>query len=397
MHQTKQACQLCQEHAWQPIDTLCSGIWNKTQTELVRQVMLFPIGLCQHCGHTQVMTEYTAEILSNLYFSHDRQPDIWGDSANAQSPYQDMLDFIGADIISTTSTVADFGCGEAQTLKLLAQQQPHTLYYGFDFNINACRAPIKGVQCDLNQLAQLSTNDYGAGFNLITSSHVLEHVKQPLQFLQQLHRFLRTKGWLFIEVPDCGQPALNCTLENTNLVHAQHIHYFTADSLRQVIQQAGFDVIKLAQLRSGEIPRLLLLAQKTTVEPQPLQISHTAAAAVLHRSQRYMQQLDRLAVALDNILNTAGKAGLWGVGGDFYNLLQRHPALAAAIKRQQLALYDYELAGHHYLGQHIQSSKVIAESGIPVFIVPLYTPTRQRMQAISKDWSNVIGDSQDTA
>lgn len=387
---TQQHCQICQQLHWQPLAELCSGVWRKDQQELQRAELLFPLGLCLNCGHVQVTVPYTADIFANLYFSNSREPDMWCSSDNQQTPYHDMLDFIGDTLLQSQTAVADFGCGAALTLKLMQQQYPNLHYYGFDFNVTACGDNITGIECDINKLDQINPATFGQGFSMVLSSHVLEHVLQPVQYLEQLGRFLTSDGLLFIEVPDCGEQALTCALETTNLVHGQHIHYFTDDSLQQIGALAGFSLLKQAQLRTGEIPRLQMLFRKSQCTVRPAQIQRTAVAAIQHRFERYDSYLKATYQQITQLLLSHPSVGLWGIGGDFYILLRTYPQLQQAISNQQLRLFDYELAGHTYQQQAISSSSELASYRSPVLIVPFYAPTRQKMQLMAKSFGCIL-------
>jgi SAM-dependent methyltransferase len=382
----QQHCQICQQLNWQPLGELCSGVWQKSQQELTREELLFPLGLCSGCGHVQVTVPYTADIFASLYFSNNREPDMWCSSENQQTPYHDMLNFIGDTVLQSQTSVADFGCGAALPLKLMQQQYPNLHYYGFDFNVSACDNNITGIQCNINELDNIDPRNFGDGFSLVLSSHVLEHVLQPIHYLQQLGRFLASDGLLFIEVPDCGDQALACALETTNLVHGQHIHYYTDDSLRQIATLAGFSLQKQAHIRTGEIPRLQMLFKKSQSAVSTVQIHRTAAAAIELRFHLYNSKLQFTYCQIKQLLAEHPSIGLWGIGGDFYILLRTYPELRQALADQRLRLFDYELAGHTYQQQPIRSSSELAGYSSPVIIVPFYAPTRQRMLQLAKNF-----------
>lgn len=53
------------------------------------------------------------------------------------------------------------------------------------------------IICDLNEGIPLPDNSVG----VINASHVLEHLKDPLKSMREIHRVLADGGWAFIEVP----------------------------------------------------------------------------------------------------------------------------------------------------------------------------------------------------
>ena len=73
--------------------------------------------------------------------------------------------------------------------------------------------------------------------DLISMAHVLEHLSNPVGYLTYLsEKFLAKNGWLLIEVPN-----LYCH----DSFEIAHLISFSAHTLRQTLQQAGYEIIKL--------------------------------------------------------------------------------------------------------------------------------------------------------
>jgi len=53
------------------------------------------------------------------------------------------------------------------------------------------------INCDLNQGIPLPDNSVG----VLNASHVIEHLKDPIKTMSEIHRVLAHGGWAFIEVP----------------------------------------------------------------------------------------------------------------------------------------------------------------------------------------------------
>ena len=53
------------------------------------------------------------------------------------------------------------------------------------------------VVCDLNQGIPFPDNSVG----VINASHIIEHLKDPIKTMREIHRVLAHGGWVFIEVP----------------------------------------------------------------------------------------------------------------------------------------------------------------------------------------------------
>jgi SAM-dependent methyltransferase len=95
-------------------------------------------------------------------------------------------------------------------------------------------------------------------FDLVSMMHVLEHLPDPVGYLQDLrYKFIEPNGWLLLEVPN---------LYAHDCFEVAHLVSFNAHTLTQVVQKAGFRVI---QLRAQGLPRSKLLPLYLTLLAQP--------------------------------------------------------------------------------------------------------------------------------
>lgn len=76
-------------------------------------------------------------------------------------------------------------------------------------------------------------------FDLISMSHVLEHLVDPVAYLVKLRESsLAQGGWLYLEVPN---------LYAHDSFEIAHLYSFSSHTLRQVLQQAGFEVVRVVK------------------------------------------------------------------------------------------------------------------------------------------------------
>jgi SAM-dependent methyltransferase len=81
-------------------------------------------------------------------------------------------------------------------------------------------------------------------FDVVIAKHILEHINQPLQFLNQVQLVLRQGGTLIIEVPRNNQELANASC---TLFYHQHIMYFEEHTLRNLLVFGGFEVEKFEE------------------------------------------------------------------------------------------------------------------------------------------------------
>jgi SAM-dependent methyltransferase len=90
-------------------------------------------------------------------------------------------------------------------------------------------------------------------FGLVTMFHVFEHLVDPLKTLQLIRRKVSHDGYLLIEVPNA-----NRFCAPSYMFFRAHTLYFTAHSLRQALQTAGWKIVAQNPANSDN---LLILAQ----------------------------------------------------------------------------------------------------------------------------------------
>jgi hypothetical protein len=116
------------------------------------------------------------------------------------------------------------------------------------------------VEADLDDLTDGLKNN----FDLITMSHVLEHVPEPVDYLRQIRQeWLSLRGYLLIEVPNLfGHHALEFS----------HLTAFYAMSLRRLLERSGFELLTIqvhGRPRSRLIPLYVTVLAQVRFDPQP--------------------------------------------------------------------------------------------------------------------------------
>ena len=105
---------------------------------------------------------------------------------------------------------------------------------------------IKMVQCDLNEGLPFASDWADA----ITAGEIIEHLIDQEGFLEECHRVLRKGGSLVITTPNLSFSLnrLRVLLGQTPMfVYAPyHYHFHTVKTIRQLMERAGFKVVKVA-------------------------------------------------------------------------------------------------------------------------------------------------------
>jgi len=103
-----------------------------------------------------------------------------------------------------------------------------------------------------------------ARFDLVSMSHVLEHLPDPVGYLNHLQEsVLDADGWLLLEVPN---------LYAHDSFEVAHLVAFSPHTLREVLRKSGFDIVKFE--KHGR-PNSALLPLFLTVLCRPVKQSGT--------------------------------------------------------------------------------------------------------------------------
>lgn len=194
--------------------------------------------LCRHCGLVYQNPRPAPDALSSLYQAEYRvlvqgtegpcAKDLRTQLARAYN-----LGRIATRVIDGVARHLDIGCSSGALLAVFAERfgcegvgvEPGVAYAAF--------ARSKGLQVlpDLEALA--ATNP--VRFDLISLSHVLEHLGNPVEELIAVReRFLAPGGHLLVEVPNLfGHPSLELT----------HLSAFNPVSLRDTLRRAGMQTV----------------------------------------------------------------------------------------------------------------------------------------------------------
>jgi 2-polyprenyl-3-methyl-5-hydroxy-6-metoxy-1,4-benzoquinol methylase len=146
----------------------------------------------------------------------------------------------------------DIGCGVGGFLDYLQLNSPQVNRFGFD--ASAAQVEI-AKQLHPNVKLAMDAKKYsselgGKRFDVATMWDVFEHIRDPNSFLRSISSVIEPGGYLVISVP-CG--AVNPVKvaskrllgRKLGLIPWEHVFYYTKNSLRMVLSEAGFQVAEI--------------------------------------------------------------------------------------------------------------------------------------------------------
>ncbi|MGH9163755.1 MAG: class I SAM-dependent methyltransferase [Vicinamibacteraceae bacterium] len=177
----------------------------------------------------------------------------------------------------------DVGCGDGSRLARLRREGWDV--HGLDVDPVSARRARERYGLDV-QLGPLETAPYEQGsFDTIISSHVIEHVHEPLAVLRQAHRLLKAGGRLVAVTPNVASLGHARYIEHwLGLDPPRHLHLFSPASLEALARAAGFT----------EVDVRTTPAWAQSMARMSLHIAD-------HRAQRRLTWRDRLARELEAV------------------------------------------------------------------------------------------------
>jgi SAM-dependent methyltransferase len=132
----------------------------------------------------------------------------------------------------TRKTCLDIGCGSGEFLKILRE-------YGYDevFGVDIRSYSEMDYKTYIGDFLALDIN---RNFSVITMWHVLEHLKNPLEFLRKTYDLLESTGFIVIEVPIIDSWQFKLFGTKWRCIRGDHLNYFSIKSLYKIIERAGF-------------------------------------------------------------------------------------------------------------------------------------------------------------
>jgi SAM-dependent methyltransferase len=134
----------------------------------------------------------------------------------------------------------DYGSGAGGLVRFLRGRNIEA--YGFDVGGFGDQARAWGVQ----NLTPFELTDLRNSFDVISLIEVLEHIHDPVPFLQSVGQLLRPGGLLFLTTGN-ADPHRHSFASWGYVIPEVHISYFSPGSLGQALDRAGYQAFPLGK------------------------------------------------------------------------------------------------------------------------------------------------------
>lgn len=182
----------------------------------------------------------------------DYEEDYWGNTIDPDGKNRNMLSAEEwrkqvedikwiSDIINIQSSgkLIDIGCGPGYFLSAVDSKWEK---HGVDISKVALEIAAKFANVKQGEFPKLEYKpDY---FDVAFMNHVIEHVENPLEYVEAVYRILKVGGVCIIGTPDFDSACARRFKNNYRMLHDKgHIRLFTSTSLIRMLEDYNFRII----------------------------------------------------------------------------------------------------------------------------------------------------------
>jgi SAM-dependent methyltransferase len=238
---------------------------------------------------------------------------------------ESIVDLVNPTLDSRGVSVLDIGCSTGALLAAF-KARGYTRVEGLDPS-PACAAfasEAYGIEVRIGSTADMSR--LPGGYGLVTFSHVLEHLLDPLDALRDAWQLLSEDGRVFVEVPDLEGFA-GCARAPFQEFSIEHINYFSSVSLASLAGVAGLEPLFVARrqvpwLSDAPYPVVDAVFRKAPRTASALQDSVSEASL-----RSYIAKSERIEADVRARIRELADRGrpvlVWGIGTHTRHLLER--------------------------------------------------------------------------
>ncbi len=204
------------------------------------EVAIGRIVMCKSCGLMYVNPRIKDDIILASY-SEGKDEKFVSQAVWREKTFRKTLKILNK--YAKKGKLLDIGTAGGSFLHVAKQDGWEV--YGIEPNKWLCEWGMKNYGIKINPGTLFDYKYSDNYFDLITLWDVLEHVGDPMKMLCECNRILKKNGILIVNYPDVGSAIARLMKRKWVFLLSVHLFYFTKNTIRQMLEKSGFEVIKI--------------------------------------------------------------------------------------------------------------------------------------------------------
>ena len=146
---------------------------------------------------------------------------------------------------TTGLSLLEVGCGHGNML-LEARNRGYRVH-GLDYSADAARVANAKLGADVVHVGAITKDIFpGQSFDVCILADVIEHVRNPADFIQNIARLLKAGGLVFIATPSTDSWSARVLGRQWMEFKPEHLFYFDRSTITRLLDHAGLDQIEIS-------------------------------------------------------------------------------------------------------------------------------------------------------
>ncbi len=213
------------------------------------------VARCSGCGFTYLNPRPQIDTIGRFYTSAEYDPFL-----SARAPqglwerlYSSVRDFAirkkrrEIERLTKVGTILDVGCGTGEFLN--AMRKRGWGVRGIEMDESAAAFARAQYEIEVHSGSLAECNYERESLDVVSFWHVLEHLHDPVTVFRSCWHWLKPDGFLLIAAPNIGSLDAGFYKENwVALDSPRHLLHFTPESMNNLCQQTGFELLRHRQM-----------------------------------------------------------------------------------------------------------------------------------------------------
>lgn len=154
-------------------------------------------------------------------------------------------------------SVLEIGCGRGNML-VEARNRGHDIC-GLEFSTDAARVANRKLGADFVRVGVIGEAMFSdQSFDLCILADVIEHLRDPARFLDNVRRILKPGGVVFLATPSTESWSARLMRRHWMEYKPEHLFFFNPRTITRLLENAGFDRVEVSSGKKALTPDYMI-------------------------------------------------------------------------------------------------------------------------------------------